>query len=352
MYWLLLKKTSTMKKNLFLLFSFYFFVLQSIFIGLLRGESKFYRLALVNSVFICLIAIFAKDGNQNVDEKSQSKYEYENTMKKNEWMKINHIWMFLISFLFGILVIFWLKDIALYLRFLAWIFWWIFVFMVWWLLFNYKSLRVWEWKFYLIMLILCLIWSIIRLLNIDFSVFKFWSDETLQDFSEGVVQEWDVIWDFSEDIENSWENLVLTWEDNELQEGTWIDVFLWGESDETEEIDSIDENALATFADVIKFLLENETLSTKTDLAFSYIWKSNPDYAYYKTAYEKKMIGKDLQPTKNLMCETYVVMKWLAEWRNVWKYTDIKQTYWNYAKNNGLLPSCQYGKYVKISDLK
>ena len=73
-----------MKKNLFLLFSFYFFVLQSVFIGLLRGEPKFYRLALVNCVFICLIAIFAKDGNQNLDEKSQSKYEYENAMKKNE----------------------------------------------------------------------------------------------------------------------------------------------------------------------------------------------------------------------------------------------------------------------------
>ena len=94
--------------------------------------------------------------------------------------------------------------------------------------------------------------------------------------------------------------------------------------------------------------MKNEKLSTKTDLTFSFIWKSNPDYAYYKTAYEKKMIWKDLQPTKNLMCETYVVMKGLVEEWNVWTYSDIKQAYWAYAKNNWLLPNCQYGKYVTL----
>ena len=353
MYWLLLKKLLIMKKNLFLLFSFYFFVLQSVFIWLLRWESKFYWLALVNCVFICLIAIFSKDNNQKVDENVQSKYGHEDVMKKNEWMKINHFWIFLISFLFWILVIFWLKDVTLYLRILLGIVWAIFVFMVWGLVFNYKSFRVWEWKFYLIMLILSLIWSIISLLNIDFSVFKFWDGEDSQDFSGWVIQEDEIIWELSDEIEQSWENLNLTWGESNLtwwdsivEDENWMEYFLW------EEETKIDEDVLATFADVIKYLLKDETLSTKTDLAFSYIWKSNPDYAYYRTAYEKKMIWKDLQPTKNLMCETYVVMKGLIEEWKVWTYSDIKQAYWNYAKNNWLLPSCQYWKYVTISDLK
>jgi hypothetical protein len=35
--------------------------------------------------------------------------------------------------------------------------------------------------------------------------------------------------------------------------------------------EDVDLDVLATFADVIKYLLKDEKLSTKTDLAFSYI---------------------------------------------------------------------------------
>ena len=180
-------------------------------------------------------------------------------------------------------------------------------------------------------------------MNIDFSVFQFKSHEDIDVSSWNyveeneeniVIPEEDVIIDAGD----TWDN--LTWEYEEINESMWELV-----EDSQEDVDL---DALVTFADVIKYLLKDEKLSTKTDLAFSYIWKSNPDYAYYKTAYEKKMIWKDLQPTKNLMCETYVVMKWLAEEWNVWKYTDIKQAYRSYAKNNWLLPNCQYGKYVTL----
>ncbi len=327
-----------MKKNLFLLFSFYFFVLQSVFVWLLRWDTKFYRLALINCAFICLIAIFARDGSSSADEKSQ--WKYESAMKKEPEFKTGHIWIFIISFLFGILVAFWLKDTVLYLRVWAGILWAIIVFLFGWLIFNYKAFRVWEWKFYLILLILALIWSIIKLLNIDFSVFQFKSWEEIDNLTWEVIEENVVIpeEDIIPDFENVEDN--LTWSGEEINGNTWEIIENLQED--------VDLDVLATFADVIKYLLKDEKLSTKTDLAFSYIWKSNPDYAYYKTAYEKKMIWKDLQPTKNLMCETYVVMKWLAEWRNVWKYTDIKQAYWAYAKTNWLLPNCQYGKYVTL----
>ena len=329
-----------MKKNLFLLFSFYFFVLQSVFVGLLWWEPKFYWLALVNCVFICIIAIFAKDSTASGDEKIQ--WKHENVMKKEQEFKMWHFWIFLISFLFGILVVFWLKDIVLYLRVWAWILWALIVFLFWGLIFNFKAFRVWEWKLYLILLILSLIWSMIKLLNIDFSVFQFKSAEEINDLTWEIVEE-NILIPEEEVIVDVNTGDLLTWFDEEVFEDTWdlVDIF-W------EDV-SLDD--LVTFADVIKYLLKDEKLSTKTDLAFSYIWKSNPDYAYYKTAYEKKMIWKDLQPTKNLMCETYVVMKWLAEEWTVWKYSDIKQAYWNYAKDNWLLPDCQYGKYVKFSDI-
>ena len=326
-----------MKKNLFLLFSFYFFVLQSVFVWLLRWEHKFYWLALVNCVFICLIAFFARDTDSSVDEKSQ--WRYENVMKKESEFKMWHIWIFLISFLFGILVIFWLKDIVLFLRVWAWIIWAIIVFLFGWLIFNYKAFRVWEWKFYLVLLILALIWSIIKLLNVDFSMFKFIPNEEINNLTWEIVEENIVIPEEEIIIENnSWD--ILTWVDEETFGDLWeLTEIFW---------EDVDLDSLVTFADVIKYLLKDEKLSKKTDLTFSFIWKSNPDYAYYKTAYEKKMIWKDLQPTKNLMCETYVVMKWLVEEWNVWTYSDIKQAYWAYAKNNWLLPSCQYGEYVTL----
>lgn len=327
-----------MKKNLFLLFSFYFFVLQAVFVWLLRWEPKFYWLALINCVFICLIAVFARDNSTSADEKSQ--WKYESAMKKESEFKMWHVWIFVISLLFGILVAFWLKDVALYLRIWAWILWAIIVFLFWGLIFNYKAFRVWEWKFYLILLILSLIRSIIELLNIDFSVFQFKSNEDITDLTWDVIEEILVIPE---------ENIIIDITGDAL---TWVVEELSGDTLETTDGEYENLDNLATFADVIKYLLRDEKLSTKTDLSFSYIWKSNPDYAYYKTAYEKKMIWKDLQPTKNLMCETYVVMKWLAENWNVWTYSDIKQAYWNYAKTNWLLPDCQYGKYVTLRVIK
>ena len=330
-----------MKKNLFLLFSFYFFVLQSVFAWLLRKEPKFYYLALINCVFICLIAFFSRDTNASVDEKSQ--WRYENVMKKEPEFKISHIWIFLISFLFGILVVFWLKDVVLYLRVWAWLLWAIIVFLFGWLIFNYKAFRVWEWKFYLVLLILVLIRSIIKLLNIDFSVFNFKSNEETSDLSWEVVEENIVIPEEGVILDDSVEDNLI-WADEEISDELWEFAEIFWED--------VDLDDLATFSDVIKYLLKDEKLSTKTDLAFSYIGKSNPDYAYYRTAYEKKMIWKDLQPTKNLMCETYVVMKWLVEEWKVWTYSDIKLAYWNYAKDNGLLPDCQYGEYVTFRAIK
>ena len=152
------------------------------------------------------------------------------------------------------------------------------------------------------------------MLKIDFSVFKFESEEKIDVLSWNIVEEIDVIW---WDL-NSWENLILSGEaeiDNidgtnlsELEEIFWT----W-----------VDEDSLATFADVIKYLMKDETLSDKTNLSFSYISKSNPDYAYYRTAYDKKMIWTDLQPSKFFNGAASAVIKSLALHCALWIFRDI-----------------------------
>ena len=47
-----------MKKNLFLLFSIYFFVVQPLIIGVLRWQMNFFRLSAINLLAIVLIGIF------------------------------------------------------------------------------------------------------------------------------------------------------------------------------------------------------------------------------------------------------------------------------------------------------
>jgi hypothetical protein len=89
-----------------------------------------------------------------------------------------------------------------------------------------------------------------------------------------------------------------------------------------------------------------------TKVAFKNISKTNADYPYFRTAYEKKMIWTDIQPNQKPSCETFVVMKWLAEWWKVWTYSNIKQAYWQYAKENWKLPNCKYWSNIKIWEMK
>jgi hypothetical protein len=68
-----------------------------------------------------------------------------------------------------------------------------------------------------------------------------------------------------------------------------------------------------TMIDAIKHVITANAipLSTKTDISFSLVSKSNANYPYFKTAYEKRMIGKNTDPSKQISCETYMVIKGL-----------------------------------------
>lgn len=312
-----------MKKNLFLLFSFYFFALQPIFIWLLRGEIKFFRLALINFVFIILIALIAKNKDWVADENvSKETDKIHKVKKKRTYKPIHHVWFFVIAILFWFFVWFWLWEIILHLQLLVSVAWSFILFILFGILFKFRSFKVREWKIYMIILIWLLIRSGIKMFGIN------WLP-------------------LNDDVEvNTGTNFVS------------VDADLSGEVEDDAieedliEMDLVDPETRATFHDVIVNLLSDVELNTNKNIKFSYISYWNENYPYYRTAYDKKMIGKNVNPDKELLCETYVVMKWLVEWRSVWSYSNIKTAYWNYADSNDLLPSCEYGEYLTVGDLK
>jgi hypothetical protein len=87
-------------------------------------------------------------------------------------------------------------------------------------------------------------------------------------------------------------------------------------------------------------------LSTKTDITFTNISKNTSDYAYFQTAYEKRMIGKTTDPSKQISCETYMVIKGLGENWQVGNYTDIKAAYRKKAEELNKLNGCTKGGRV------
>jgi hypothetical protein len=92
-------------------------------------------------------------------------------------------------------------------------------------------------------------------------------------------------------------------------------------------------------------------LSSKTDINFTSISKNNADYPYFKTAYETRMIGKNTDPSKQISCDTYIVIKGIGEGRNVGNYTDVKAAYWKKAEELGKLNGCQKGAWVTTTTL-
>jgi len=50
-------------------------------------------------------------------------------------------------------------------------------------------------------------------------------------------------------------------------------------------------------------------LITKHDISFTYVSFKNPYYNEWRTAYGKKLIGKSTNPSKYIVCESYIVMK-------------------------------------------
>ena len=184
---------------------------------------------------------------------------------------------------------------------------------------------------------------------------------------------WDVIYIFEwtgeviNNIEDDTDTLAETWT---LEDESWVientEVETWALENiqpETEiKQETLPENPTlspeeakkqVTMWEAIKSLLAWATLSTKTNITFKYVSKSNELYPYFKTAQEKWMIGTDTDPSKIVSCETYITLKWLREWWDVWNYTkdNVKNVYWNKAETLWKLNWCKKWAYVTKGNL-
>lgn len=169
-------------------------------------------------------------------------------------------------------------------------------------------------------------------------------------------------------LESTWTVEIQTWviENNTGKINTWTINKIEPENKEelennnqTEENkeqvvnNTEDLNKKITIWEAIKSLLSWAKLSSKTNVSFVYVSKSNELYPYFKTAQEKTMIGTDTNPNKLISCDTYIVMKWLREWRNVGNYTSatVKTIYWNKAVELWKLNWCKKWSYLTKANL-
>ena len=186
------------------------------------------------------------------------------------------------------------------------------------------------------------------------------------------VNTWNVIylfewtWEVINDIEDNIEILDETWViENEI-ENTEVDVWITENiqpeievqpevivENPTSYLSSEEAKKQVTMWEAIKSLLAWATLSTKTNLTFKYVSKSNELYPYFKTAQEKWMIGTDTDPSKLVSCETFITMKWIREWRDVGTYTksNVKSVYWAKAEQLWKLNWCTKWSYVTRGNL-
>jgi len=315
-----------MKKKLFLLFSAYFFVLQPVFLWFLWWDNRFFILSLINLFFIATIALLSKEKKSDVYfEEKIEKVEYTYKVQKpNNSKPISHIWFFVISILFGSFLWFWIWDIAMHLHFLVSVLGWFILFIAFSIIFSFRTFKVWSSIVYMLVLIVLIVWSIVEMLNIRFSELK--EDTTDTTTTTGtstfVPVDADLTWDVMTDIIS------------------WL-------------VEELDLSSRATFDDAIKYLIRSNDIDliSSANVKFNYIPYNHKDYPYYRTAYQYKMIWTDLNPSKNLMCETFVVMRGLVEWWEVKSAGDIKKTYWDYANNNDKIVSCKYGEFLTLKDI-
>ena len=177
---------------------------------------------------------------------------------------------------------------------------------------------------------------------------------------------WDIIYVFEwtgeviTDIEDNTDILDETWviedEIENTETDTWIveniepEIEVQPEPvvDQTPILSDGEAKKQVTMWEAIKSLVGWATLSTKTNVSFKYVSKSNELYPYFKTAQEKWMIGTDTDPSKLVSCDTYITMKWIWEWWDVWTYSksNVKAVYWNKAAELWKLNGCEKWKYV------
>lgn len=148
----------------------------------------------------------------------------------------------------------------------------------------------------------------------------------------------------------SWDEVLFsgdssTWAAENLSETEWKD---W-----TLELSPEEASQQLTMIEAIKNLMDtnNIPLSEAKNARFTYVASTNADYPYMKTALEKRMIGTATNPFSHISCDVYIVMKGLAEGRNIQRTADVKADFWNAAVSKDALNGCQKGAILTKGNL-
>jgi hypothetical protein len=356
-----------MKKNLFLLFAIYFFVIQSWIISYIRNEARFFSLWIIN-LFVIIIVIlwynYSEKSNKKSEEESPVSFKKERESilsekvhKKSDY-KNKSFW---ISILFAIIAFVFFKwylfsnklIIASWLGFLLFIT----IFYLSKSHKHYKFLKLRNSRAYLIIFVLWLIISwfdasvpyskqesaVWRIINLISNWWKYEAVETTKQDDFYKPEETVIIENKSWDIQEP--QTIQTWEINTGETSITI-------NNNTPNKDYLNDWDL-TILDSIKYLLDenNIPLDTKQNMKFSYVSYQNSNYPYFKTAFMKKMIWTSTNPDKKIICQTYIVMKWIAESRDISTSSNSLQWYRDEANKLWKLNWCQRNKYVTVENL-
>ncbi len=344
-----------MKKNLFLLFSIYFFVLQPLVIWILRGEANFFWLGSINLIAIILIGILYNTVEWTPEEHKEYK-EHEKPLKepkvvfheqfratiKDHQKKWELLMPFIVSFIVAIIIFFMFQynssTIEIVLVF-ALVLGFIVFFGLNFLVKHHitKGFRaLLGTKIYLILLVGSLLvtaydyYQTNKEFNITFQEYigqNFLGQDKLP--SDGYV--------FTGKGTVLGTGLTSTTGTQEVSsdifQGMTVDSDIQGTVIATSETPTTTSEPVVTteptvmptsqgkqkIMDAVVYLIKkyNVPLVTKHNISFTYVSFKNPYYNEWRTAYASKLIGKSTNPSKYIVCESYIVMKWLLEKWNV-----------------------------------
>ncbi len=377
-----------MKKNLFVLFSIYFFVVQPIFVWLLRQEPNMLILAVINLVAILIILLLSKamDGGKAekpVKEAHQHKeaiheeketlfqpHHHEPIVKKG---KKGGAWKGMLGVILGIICYILFMGSAIGFKLIgASIIALVLLFLV--CLFT-RSLRKFfslaGTKILLAFLALGIIVFIYQfaffttstslkgyiIQNVTSSRVLFGSTATSDAYmlsGEGSVigsgiTSWDTA---SNDIINLFSGMQ-DGNSDVVTGNTTTDVWNTTTTNTTTTTVSPTGTSLH-MGEMIKALVTKYSipLVTKKDVKFANVSYTNELYPYFRTAYASTLIGTTTSPVKLALCNTLIVMKGILEkWPVTYTTANVMQKYRDYAVANDKLNGCVKGAVVKDTNL-
>lgn len=370
-----------MKKNLFLLFSVYFFVLQPLIIGVLRWQTNFFRLAAINLVAIILIGILYNtvegekeevrehEKKPEVTKESQvSFHDHFRAVVKERKKKSELLFPILISLAIAIAAFFMAQynGTAREVILLGAVIIWCVVFVLLTLISKHRISKRFRallgTKIYIVLLLASIV-------LVAYDYYKVYTNfnASFQDYlaqnilgQEKIPTDWYV---FTGKGTVLWTGLGNTTGDQNVSSDVFSGMIDTHIQDETGTVlwVSTDTPPATTsgtttstqgnqkLMDAVIYLINKYTipLITKQDISFTYVSFKNPYYNEWRTAYANKLIGKTTNPSKYIVCDSYIVMKWLLEKRNV-TYTPstVLSKFWAEAVRRDALNGCVKGKIV------